>query len=63
MFITRDNPISIPSMKSVTEKPAISKYKNRPIKIPIARDIMPMDNILSSLSCIHLVPIFIHYFL
>jgi hypothetical protein len=62
MFITKDNPISIPSTKSVIEKPAYSKCKKRPIRIPIARDIIPMDNILSSLSLISFTSLFIHYF-
>ena len=54
MFITRDTPIRMPSTKSVIEKPAISKYKNLPIRMPIARDIIPIDSILSSLRFIHL---------
>jgi hypothetical protein len=52
MFITKDSPIRTPSAKSVSEKPAYSKYKKRPIRMPRARDIAPTAKILSSLSCI-----------
>ena len=43
----------IPSAKSVIEKPAISKYKNRPIRIAMVNEIMPMDSVFSLFSCIN----------
>jgi hypothetical protein len=42
----------MPSMKSETEKPEYSKYVKRPTRIPIAKDIMPIDKIVSSLNSI-----------
>ena len=37
-------------MKSVIEKPAYSKWRNRPMRIPMAIDIMPIASIFSSFS-------------
>jgi len=50
--MSKDKPTSTPSTKSVIEKPAYSKCKNRPIRIPKAIDIIPIANMVSSLSCI-----------
>jgi hypothetical protein len=50
------------SVKSVTEKPAYSKCKNLSIRIPRARDIAPITDILSLLSYVHLTAIYPYFF-
>jgi hypothetical protein len=37
-------------MKSETEKPETSKDVKLPIRIPIAKEIIPIDNMVSSLK-------------
>jgi hypothetical protein len=53
-FITKEIPIRTPSIKSVIEKPEYSKYKKRPIRMPIAIDTIPTDNRVSSFKIIYL---------
>ena len=47
--MVKDRPTRIPSTKSETEKPETSICTNRPMRIPIAIDIMPIANIVSAL--------------
>jgi len=51
-FITRDSPTRTPSTKLVIGNPEYSRCKKLPIRIPEAIDIMPIANMLSSLSFI-----------
>ena len=48
-FMVKDSPTRMPSTKSETAKPEISMCTNRPIRMPRAIDIMPIDSIVSVL--------------
>jgi len=47
--MTKDIPVRTPSTKAEIEKPEYSKFVKRPTRIPMARDIMPIDKAVSSL--------------
>jgi hypothetical protein len=44
--MTKDSPMRTPSIKAEIEKLEYSKFVNRPIRSPIAREIIPIDRIV-----------------